>query len=321
MPRRKWPSAGDAADSRNEAIHDHYDHGVSRDADQRFLGIALALILTYMVAEVAMAIVAHSLALLADAGHMLTDAGALAASLWAARLAVRPAGGKWTFGLVRAEILSAAANGITLLVVAAVVSVQAINRLVHPTGVHGGVVVTIASLGVLVNLVAAWVLAKANRSSLNVEGSFQHILTDLYAFIATLVAGVVILTTGYERADAIASLIVVGVMVKSSWGLLKASGNVLLEAAPDNVDLDDVRLHLLGVEHVRDVHDLHAWTVTSDLPVISAHIVIDDGCFTDGCIPRILDQLQTCLAGHFDVEHSTFQVEPARHLNHESGTH
>ncbi len=298
-----------------------HGHGISDSADQRYLKIALALILAYMSTEVAMAIISHSLALLADAGHMLTDAGALGASLWAARLATRPAIGKWTYGFKRAEILSAAANGITLLVVAVIITVESVSHLIHPTQVHGEVVVAVALLGVVVNVVAAWVLARASRSSLNVEGSFQHILTDLYAFIATVIAGVVILVTGFERADAIASLIVVGLMLKAARGLLKESGHVLLEGAPDNVNLDNVRAHLLGVAHVNDIHDLHASAITSSLPVLTAHVVIDESCFTDGCIPRILDELQACLAGHFDVEHSTIQVEPAGHLDHEAGTH
>jgi cobalt-zinc-cadmium efflux system protein len=179
----------------------------------------------------------------------------------------------------------------------------------------------VALVGVAVNVAAAWLLARANRSSLNVEGSFQHILTDLYGFIATVIAGVVIVLTGFGRADAIASLVVVALMLKAAWGLLKASGRVLLEAAPDNVDLDEVRSHLLRAAHVTDVHDLHAWTVTSSLPALSAHVVVEDSCFSDGHAPQILDQLQACLTGHFDVEHCTFQLEPGGHLEHEAGTH
>jgi cobalt-zinc-cadmium efflux system protein len=147
------------------------------------------------------------------------------------------------------------------------------------------------------------------------------VLTDLYGFIGTVIAGIVILATGWTRADAIASLIVVALMLKAAWDLLAASGRILLEAAPKTMDLDDVRAHLLATEHVRDLHDLHAWTVTSSLPALSAHIVIDDACFTEGCVPRLLDQLQSCLAGHFDVEHSTFQLEAAAHASHEPGTH
>ena len=308
--------------------HKHGDTGPSGhgrdmiiDADARFLAIALALILGFMVVEVSAGVLSGSLALLADAGHMLIDAGALGASLWAARLAARPAHGVWTYGYKRAEILSAAINGITLLVVSALITVEASNRRSHPASVEGRVVVAVALLGVVVNVVAAWVLAKANRTSLNVEGSFQHILTDLYAFIATLIAGVIIILTGFGRADALASLVVVALMLKAAWTLLKASGRILLEAAPDNVNLDDVRAHLLGIDHVCNVHDLHAWTVTSSLPALSAHVVLDDACFSEGEVPHILDELQDCLIGHFDVEHSTFQMEPSSHLDHESGMH
>jgi cobalt-zinc-cadmium efflux system protein len=274
-----------------------------------------------MVVEIVVAAVSGSLALLADAGHMLTDAAALAVSVWAARLAARPAGGVWTYGLKRVEILSAAGNGITLLVVSALVTFESVRRLAHPTSVGGLAVVIVAAVGVAVNVTAAWVLGQADRSSLNVEGAFQHIITDLYGFIATVVAGIIIVTTGFGRADAIASLIVVALMLRAAWSLLKASGRVLLEAAPEGVDLDEIRTHLLRTVGVSEVHDLHAWTVTSDLPALSAHVVVEHECFSDGHTPQILDQLQACLAGHFDVEHSTFQLEPAGHLEHETGTH
>ena len=305
------------------ADHAHGDHahGVSADADRRYLLIALILLAAFMLAEVIVAVISGSLALLSDAGHMLSDVGAIGAALWAIRLAARPAAGAWTFGWKRAEILSAAGNGITLLVIAGIVAVEAITRLIHPPRVDGGPVVVVAAAGIAVNIAAAWVLARASRSSLNVQGAFRHVLTDLYGFIGTVIAGIVILATGWTRADAIASLIVVALMLKAAWDLLAASGRILLEAAPKTMDLDDVRAHLLATEHVRDLHDLHAWTVTSSLPALSAHIVIDDACFTEGCVPRLLDQLQSCLAGHFDVEHSTFQLEAAAHASHEPGTH
>jgi len=310
------PAAGGQAHG-----HAGHGHGVAANANVRYLGIALALIVGFMAVEVIVAVAAGSLVLLADAGHMLTDAAAIGASLWAIRLAARPAVGVWTFGFKRAEILSAAGNGITLLVVAAVVCFEAIRRLIDPPPVGGAAVLVVALLGVAVNLAATWVLAKANRSSMNVEGSFQHILTDLYGFIATVVAGIVILATGYARADAIASLVVVGLMLYAAWGLLKDSGRILLEAAPEGVELDQIRGHLIGTDHVGDVHDLHVWTVTSDLPALSAHVIIDDDCFTDGHVPRLLDDLQSCLIGHFDVEHSTFQFEPAGHTLHENLAH
>ncbi|MEO7448408.1 MAG: cation diffusion facilitator family transporter [Humibacillus sp.] len=296
-------------------------HDVSPDADTRYLTIALALIVGFMAVEVVVAFLARSLALFSDAGHMLSDAGALAAALWAIRLAARPAVGAWTFGWKRAEILSAAANGITLLVVSGIVTVEAVRRLADPPPVEGGPVLVVALLGVGVNIVAAWFLAKANRSSLNVEGAFQHILTDLYGFIATVVAGVVIILTGFTRADSIASLVVVALMVHAAWGLLRDSGRILLEAAPAGVDLDDIRRHLVEVPHVRGVHDLHVWTVTSNLPALSAHVVVDDDCFLDGHVPTLLDQIQACLVGHFDVEHSTFQFESSSHADHEHETH
>jgi cobalt-zinc-cadmium efflux system protein len=296
-------------------------HGAGADSDQRYLIIALGLLTTFLLVEVVVAFAAGSLALLSDAGHMLSDVGALGASLWAIRLAARPASGAWTWGWKRAEILSAAGNGISLLVVSALVAVEAVQRLIHPHQVTGGAVLAVAIVGVVVNLAAAATLAKANRSSLNVEGAYRHILTDLYGFLGTIVAAVIIIATGWTRADAVASLLVVVLMLTAAWGLLRDSGRVLFEAAPDDIDLADIRSHLLATDHVIDVHDLHVWTVTSDLPALSAHVVLDDGCFNDGHAPQLLDQLQDCLVGHFDVEHSTFQFEPRSHGRHEIGAH
>ena len=296
-------------------------HGVGAGSDRKYLLIALALLGAFMLAEVITAVLSGSLALLADAGHMLADVGAIGGALWAIRLAARPAAGSWTFGWKRAEILSAAGNGVTLLVVSGIVAVEAVSRLIWPPRVDGVPVIAVAAAGIVVNIVVVWVLARADRSSLNVQGAFRHVLTDLYGFIGTIIAGVVIVATGYTRADAIASLVVVVLMLRAAWGLLRDSGRVLLEAAPRNMNLDDVRAHLLANGHVHDVHDLHAWTVTSSLPTLSAHVVIDDSCFSDGHAPRLLDELQACLTGHFDVEHSTFQLEAAGHARHEGGTH
>ena len=298
-----------------------HSHGMSADADRRYLWIALVLLVAFMALEVVVAFTADSLALLSDAGHMLSDVGAIVGALWAMSLAARPAAGRWTFGLKRAEILSAAVNGITLLVVSGVIAIEAVQRLLDPPETEGLPVLVVALVGIAVNLVATVVLARANRSSLNIEGAYRHILTDLYGFIGTVVAAIVILTTGYTRADAIASLVVVALMLHAAWGLLRESGIVLLEAAPDSTDLDEIRSHLVTEPHVHDVHDLHVWTVTSGLPTLSAHIVVDDSCFTDGHAPQLLDQLQACLTGHFDAEHSTFQLEPASHAAHEHGTH
>jgi cobalt-zinc-cadmium efflux system protein len=299
----------------------HHHHPAARDRGARYVAIALVVVVLFMIGEIVAAVIANSVALLADAGHMLTDAGALALSFWAARLAVRPASGHWTFGLKRAEILSAAINGVALAVVGAAVAVGAIARLIHPADVHGWIVTIVALVGVVANLIATAVLARADRRSLNISGALAHLVTDLWAFAGTLVAGIVIITTGFHRADPIASLIVVGLMARASWQLLSASGRILLEAAPEHVDLQELRTHLMDVPEVTAVHDLHAWVVTSDLPAVSAHVVLKDGCFADGTAPQILDRLQACLAGHFDVAHSTFQLEPASHVEHEEYQH
>jgi cobalt-zinc-cadmium efflux system protein len=310
-----------AMNESSATAHAGHQHGVSADADRRYLWTALLLLAAFMLAEVVVAFVSGSLALLSDAGHMLTDVAAVAAALWAMRLAARPASGQWTFGWKRAEILSASLNGISLLVISGLAGVEAIRRLVDPPGVEGGPVLVVAIVGVAVNVAATWVLAKANRSSLNIAGAFAHLLTDLYGFIATAVAGLLILLTGFTRADAIASLVVVALMLLAAWGLLRDSGRILLEVAPEGVDLDEVRRHLLDVPEVSAVHDLHVWIVTSDLPALSAHVVVDSTCFTDGRAPQLLDRLQACLVGHFDVEHSTFQLEPDTHASHEPGVH
>ncbi len=307
----------------DHAGHDHagHQHSISANADSRYLIAALALLGAFMLGEVVTALVSGSLALLSDAGHMLSDVGAIAIALWVMRLTRRPAAGAWTWGWKRAEILSAAVNGATMLVVAGVVGVEAIRRLITPPEVDGAPVLVVALVGVVVNIAVAWLVARANRSSLNVEGAYQHILTDLYGFIGTLVAGVVILATGWTRADAIASLIVCGLMLHASWGLLRDAGRVLLEAAPAGIDLVDVQTHLRELDHVHDVHDLHAWSVSSDLPALTVHLVVDDSCFTDGHAPQLLDQVQECLRGHFDLAHSTFQLEPPSHVEHEPALH
>lgn len=300
--------------------HDHAP-GRANDRDVRYLVVALALITTFMAGELVAAWISGSLALFADAGHMLTDVVALAGSIWAARLAARPPSGVWTFGLQRAEVLSAAANGITLAAIAAVIIVESARRLAAPPAVHGGTVLGVALVGAAVNVAATAVLARGNRTSINIRGVYLHILTDLYAFVATAAAGGVIVVTGWARADAVASLFVAALMGQASWGLLRDAGLILLQAAPAEVSLDEVRLHLREVDHVLDVHDLHAWTVTSGLPTLSAHVVLDDHCFASGHAPQILDAIQECLAGHFDVTHSTFQLEPASHSLHEHKWH
>jgi cobalt-zinc-cadmium efflux system protein len=287
----------------------------------RLVLVALGLIATFLLVEFVTAIVENSLALYADAGHMLTDVAALALSAWAIHLANSPSTIKWTFGLKRAEILAALANGVTLAAIALFITVEAVQRLFTPQHVAGSPLLVVAIIGAVVNLLAAWTLAKANQTSLNVRAVSAHIMTDLYAFIGTALAGVVILFTHWVRADSVASLFVAVLMARSAWGLLRDAGRILLEATPDALVLGDVRDHLLEVPHVLDVHDLHAWTVTSGLIALSAHVVVEDHCFSSGHAPQVLDALQACLAEHFDVEHATFQLEPAAHLTHEDGLH
>ena len=304
------------------ASHTHRhgpDAGSRRNA--RALWIALALIGGFIVVEVAAAAMSGSLALLADAGHMLTDAGALAAALWAMRLAGRPATVSWTYGLKRAEILAAAANGVTLLVMASLLGFEAIQRLADPPEVAGGTLIVVAAVGVVVNLAATLVLSRADRRSLNMRGAFLHVATDLAAFIATIVAGVVIEVTGNLRADPIATLVVVALMLWAAWGLLRDSGRVLLEGAPGGVDLEEVRRHMFELPEVVDVHDLHAWTITSGMPALSAHVTVTEQTLAVRGVGPILDDLTGCVASHFGIDHATFQVEPESHRDHELEQH
>jgi cobalt-zinc-cadmium efflux system protein len=287
--------------------HHHHHHHVPT-ADTRRLGAALGLILSFMLAEVVAGILADSLALLSDAAHMLTDAAAIALALVAARLAARPARGGYTFGLKRAEILSAQVNGATLVALALVIAIEGVRRLFDPPSVEGVTVLVVALVGIVVNLAATWMLAGAERRSLNVEGAFQHVLTDLFAFIATAIAGVVILATGFGRADGIAALLVAALMLRSGWALLRDSGRVLLEAAPRGLDPDEIGRALAGEHHVVEVHDLHVWEVTSGMPSLSAHVTVGAGCDTQTHRRQLADLLRE----RFGIEHTTLQVE-ARH--------
>ncbi len=273
--------------------------------DRRRLAVALALIVGFMVAEVVAGIAANSLALLSDAGHMLTDAGALALSLFAANLARRPAGGAFTFGLRRSEVLSAQVNGITLLVISALVLYGAVRRLADPPPVEGGLVLGVALAGIVVNVAAVRVLAGGGERSINVEGSYRHILTDLYAFIATAVAAIVILATGADRADPIASLFVVALMLHSAWILLRASGRVFMEASPAGVDPEEVGQALARADGVVEVHDLHVWEVTSGFPALSAHVLVTPECDCHDARRR----LERLLYDRFEISHTTLQME------------
>ena len=289
-------------------MHDHahrHIHGGGNDA--RRLALALALIVAFMVGEVVAGILAHSLALLSDAAHMLTDAGALALSLVVLRLAARPAGGNRTFGLRRSEILSAQANGAALLVLAGLIVYGAVRRLVSPPDARGGVMLVVALVGIGVNLVATWQLASANRRSLNIEGSFQHLLTDLFAFIATAIAGAVILAAGWVRADPVAALLVAALMLRASWGLLRDSGRVLLDLAPSGLPVDEIGTAMASHPGVVQVHDLHVWEVTTEFPTLSAHVLVEPGADCHG----IRRELESLLRDRFGLEHTTLQVEHA----------
>jgi len=250
-------------------------------------------------------VIAHSLALLSDAGHMLTDAAGIGLSPAAVRLAQRPAKGVWTFGFKRVEILSAQFNGATLLVLAGFIVYEAIRRLFASQHVRGGLILVIALVGIVVNLVATWTLARANRQSLNVEGSFQHMVTDLYAFIGTAIAAGVILATGFGRADAIASPLVAGLMLHSSYGLLRDSGRIFLEAAPKGFDPQAIGQAMVAVPGVAEVHDLHVWEVTSGFPALSAHVLVHR---ENDCHAARRD-LATMLDDRVEIEHTTPQID------------
>jgi cobalt-zinc-cadmium efflux system protein len=285
--------------------HAHDHRHVAADADRGKLVMALVLLLAFVAVEVVAGILAHSLALLSDAGHMLTDAGAIALAIVALGLASRPARGAMTFGLKRAEILSAQVNGATLLVLAVLITIEAVDRLSSPPDTAGGAVLGVAIAGVVVNLAATRILSSANRRSLNVEGAFQHVLTDLFAFIATAIAGGVILATGFREADGIAALVVAGLMLRSAAVLLRDSGRVLLEAAPKGIDPSEVHRALASHRHVVNVHDLHVWELTSGFPSLSAHVLVRAGC---DCHEH-RRELQQMLRERFGIEHSTLQVD------------
>jgi cobalt-zinc-cadmium efflux system protein len=287
--------------------HAHHHHGPSADADRRWLSVALGVIATFMVVEIVAGIVADSLALLSDAAHMLTDAGAIAVALYAAGLAARPPGGRFTFGLGRAEILSAQGNGATLLVLAGVIAVEAIRRLWSVPDVDGGFVLVVGLLGGCANLAAAAALGRAERRSLNVEGARAHVLTDLFASLAAALAGAVVLATGFDQADAIASLFVAALMLRSGWMLLRESGRVLLEGAPEGVDPDAVGHALAAMPGVVEVHDLHVWEVTSGFPALAAHVLVRPGEDCHG----VRRSLQVMVGDRFGLEHVTLQVDHA----------
>jgi cation diffusion facilitator family transporter len=303
--------------------HDHAAHvAVTAGAGhRRRLALVLGLTVAVLVAEVVGAVVSGSLALLADAGHMATDAAGIALALGAVTLAQRPAAGRRTFGWQRVEILAAVANGLLLLGVSGYVLVEAVLRIGRPAEIGSGLMMAVAGAGLAVNLVALALLRKGRGASLNVRGAYLEVLGDALGSCAVLAAGVVIATTGWAPADTLASLLIGVLVLPRAWHLLREALDVLLEAAPRGVDLDDVRSHILEVDGVLGVHDLHAWTITSGLPVLSAHVVVSDAALEAGHGGRVLDALCACLGDHFDLDHCTFQLEAPTHAAHEAPVH
>ena len=305
--------------------HGH-DHSADLSAEagtgsRRILTVVLIITGTILAVEVVGAVISGSLALLADAGHMLTDAAGLSLALFAAVLMQRPATDRLTWGYRRAEVLAAAAQAAVLLAVGAFILIEGVRRLLAPPEVASGAMVVFGLVGLAGNAVSIALLSRARSENLNTRAAFLEVVNDALGSLAVLVAAAVIAVTGLQRADAVASLLIGMLILPRTWQLLRQTIKVLLEATPESVDLSEVRAHLLGVAHVRAVHDLHASTVGTGLPVLTAHVVVDDACFHDGHLTQMLDQLQGCLAGHFDVEHSTFQFEAAAHADHELPTH
>jgi cobalt-zinc-cadmium efflux system protein len=300
------------------------EHGLemtATGAHRRRLIVVLVITGGVLVVEVIGGLIAGSLALLADAGHMLTDSTGLILALIAASLATRAATAKRTFGLQRAEVLAALSNALLLVAVAVWVLIQAVYRLRNPIEINSRLMLVVAVVGALANLVGLVVLRPAQSKSLNMRGAYLEVLSDLLGSLAVIAAAVLILLTGWTPFDAIASLVIVVLIIPRAWSLLREVVDVLLEATPRGVDLDEVRDHIKRVRGVVDVHDLHAWTITSGVPVLSAHVIVDQACISEGRSGEVLNRLGECLGGHFDVSHCTFQLEPVGHQEHEAAHH
>ncbi len=300
--------------------HGHV-HVTAAQAHRGRLAWVLAITATVLVAEVVGAVLSGSFALLADAGHMLTDSAGLLLALMATRLAARPATARRTFGWQRAEVLAAMVNGMVVAAVGVVVLVEGVGRIADPAPVEAGLMLAVAIVGLVANAVGLLLLRPGQGASLNVRGAYLEVLGDLLGSVAVVVAAVVIGATGFEAADGIASVVIALLILPRAVQLLRQVAIVLLEATPEGVDLAVVRSHIAALPGVADVHDLHAWTITSGVPVLSAHVVVQDSVIAAGETGAVLDALGECLAGHFDVEHCTFQIEPAAHAAHESATH
>jgi len=299
----------------------HSHEVTATTAHRNRLIVVLVITFAVLIAEVVGGLIAGSLALLADAGHVLTDATGLIMALIAASLATRAATVKRTFGLQRAEVLAALGNALLLVAVAVWVLIMAVDRLRDPVDIRSGLMLAVAVVGALANLAGLLVLRPAQSKSLNMRGAYLEVFGDFVGSLAVIVAAVLILITGWTPFDAIASLAIVILIIPRAWSLLREVVDVLLEATPRGVDLDEVRDHIMRVPGVVDVHDLHAWTITSGVPVLSAHVIVDSACISEGRSGEVLDRLGECLGGHFDVSHCTFQLEPVGHQEHEAAHH
>ncbi|MFL6162653.1 MAG: cation diffusion facilitator family transporter [Jatrophihabitantaceae bacterium] len=291
------------AAARTGAGHQH--PAADADRDGRWLAAALAVILAFMAVEVVAGILAHSLALITDAGHMLTDAASLAVALIAARVMRRPPAGAYTYGFTRVDALSAQANGITLVLLAVWFAVTAVRRLIHPPAVAGGPVLAVALIGVAVNLLAVWLASRADRSGLNVRGAVAHLVSDLWAFLATAVAGAVILLTDWHRADPIAALVVSALMVGAGIGLIRSAGRIFLEAAPAGTDPSDIGRAMAAVPGVREVHDLHVWDLGAGAAALSAHLVVEESFDCH----EVAHGVRDVLAASHQIGHATLQAD------------
>jgi len=303
------------------AGHGH-DHGHGSSNRSRLL-IAIAIVVVFLVVEVVGAMLSGSLALLADAGHMLSDLFGLIIALVALGIAARPATDRQTFGYQRAEVLGALLNGILLLSIAVFIAIEGVQRLLQPAEaeVLGLPMLIIAIVGLGANVASLLVLRGGAATSIGMRGAYLEVLGDFFGSIAALVAGIVILATGFGQADAIASLVIAALIVPRAFSLLRDVFHVLTESVPTGTDVESIRTHILGADGVIDVHDVHVWAITSGAPVFSAHVVVSSELFASGGTGRLLDELSGCLAAHFDVEHSTFQLEPAEHASHEEQFH
>lgn len=301
-------------------MHEHAPAGIRGAGNRRLLAISLGITSIVMVVQVVGAILTGSLALLADAAHMFTDAAALTIALIASIVAARPANDRNTFGYQRAEVFGALVNAVILIVLSAWVAVEGVGRLVNPGEVEvaGGLMLVVAILGLVANAVALWLLSAAQRHSINVRGAYLEVLGDLVGSAFVIIAAIVIVTTGWMPADAIASLVIAAMIVPRAIALLREVISVLSESTPKGMHVEEIREHILSTPGVVDVHDVHVWQLTRGAPVFSAHVVVDETALSDGSAAGILGLLQGCLAEHFDVEHSTFQLEPAGHVEHDA---